>query len=67
MDRPPLISKVSIERAAVAMWRHEGARAAPRSIAERRTHDAFLSESREMQERWIGLAEAALSSVTFES
>ena len=56
-----------VKRAAVAMWHHEATRAAPKSVADRRTKDAFEDESPETQQRWTGLAEAALSATHIEA
>ena len=60
-----IFSAVVVERAAVAMWRLEAERAAP-SAAARRTHDAFLDHDQQTRDRWIGLANAALSSADVE-
>ena len=57
-----IVSAVVLERAAVAMWKHEAERAAP-NVAAGRTHDVFLGQDGQTQNKWMGLAVAALSSV----
>ncbi|PZQ99228.1 MAG: hypothetical protein DI533_00530 [Cereibacter sphaeroides] len=55
-----ICSAVSVERAAVAMWREEAIRAqVPEGVIKRRTHDAFLNEHPDTRNRWLGLANAA--------
>jgi len=49
----------NVEGAAIRMWHHEAKRAAP-NVAKRRTPEQFWGESADTQERWIGLARAAL-------
>lgn len=53
----------TVERMAVAMWKHEAIRAQRWSTADRRTLGAFRGESREIQNKWLGLASAALEAV----
>lgn len=52
-----------VERMAVAMWHHEAFRQRRWSTAENRTLEYFRDQAPELQEKWKGLASAALEAV----
>ena len=47
------------ERVAHALWKHEAERAAPPSVAEGRTIEAFRDADESERSRWLGLSNAA--------
>jgi len=51
------------ERVAAAMWRSEATRAAPRSVAARRTPEAFRNETDKVRRKWLELAAVAIETL----
>jgi len=51
------------ERVAAAMWRSEAMRGAPRSVAARRTPEAFRYETEDVRRKWLELAAVAIETL----